>query len=261
VKTAVVTGASGGIGRATALALAARGYRVFNFSRTDGGHSDIEHIKTDVCAESEVAASFACVLEKCGHINVVVNNAGFGISGAIEFTDAQDARRMFDVDFFGALTVMQQASGIMRRQGYGTIINISSVAAVFSIPFQGFYSAAKAGINSLTLALKNELAPFGVNVCAIMPGDVKTGFTGARKKSLSGSEVYGKRMERAVAAMEKDEQNGMPPQKVARLAAKLADKKRVAPLYTVGAKYKAFVALSRLLPTSLANFVVGKMYG
>ncbi len=191
---------------------------------------------------------------------MLVNNAGFGISGAVEFTNIESARRLFDVNFFGTLTCIQCALPYLRKNGGGRIVNVSSVAAPIAIPFQSFYSAAKASINSLTLSLINELRPFHITVCAVMPGDVRTGFTSAREKSGAGEELYGDAIERAVAVMERDEENGMTPEFVARCVFRAAQKKHPKPFYAAGAKYKVFLLLFKLLPAGLSNRIVGSIY-
>ena len=193
-------------------------------------------------------------------VDYLINNAGFGISGAVEFTDTEDAKRLFDVNTFGMMNAAQAVIPVMRNQGGGRIINLSSVAAPLSIPFQAYYSASKAAVNALSLALANELRPFGISVTAVMPGDIKTGFTAAREKDHRGDDVYGGRIERSVSVMERDEQGGMSPEFAGRFLSKIAKKKRVKPFYVIGFKYKVFVLLSKILPASLVNRVVGLLY-
>ncbi|HPE95920.1 MAG TPA: SDR family NAD(P)-dependent oxidoreductase, partial [Bacillota bacterium] len=144
-------------------------------------------------------------------------------------------------------------------QSEGKVICLSSVAAVLPIPFQSFYSATKAAINAAVTALRGELKPFGVTVCAIMPGDVKTGFTAARVKSKAGS-LYSERTQRSVEGMENDEKNGEDARFVARRIVHIARKKFPAPLYTVGMRYKLFVFLTHILPRRLLSFLVNKLY-
>ena len=131
--------------------------------------------------------------------------------------------------------------------------------AAFSLPFQSFYGATKSAVNSLALSLRNEVKPFGIDVCILMPGDVKTGFTDARKKSIAGSEVY-THMEKAVSTMEHDEQHGISPERMARKLLSLAKAKHPELTSTVGWSYKLFLLLGRLVPTSLAYRIIGKMY-
>lgn len=259
-KVAVVTGGSAGIGRKTAKLLAQAGYRVYELSRSGSDFPGVTHLTADLCAEESIRSAFSELQRREGRLDLLVNNAGWGISGAAEFTELDRVRRLFDVNYFGMLACIQQAVPLMRANGGGRILNISSVAAVFSIPFQSFYSASKAAVNMLTLALRNELAPFGISVCALMPGDVHTSFTDAREKETAGAALYGDAITRAVAAMEKDERNGMPPEAIARKVCRIAQKRSVKPLYTAGAQYSLFVLLGKLLPARVANFLVGKLY-
>lgn len=258
---AVVTGGSSGIGRCTALALKDLGYTVYEFSRREKGFDDVAHICCDVTKEDAVNAAVKEVLDREGTIDVVVNAAGFGISGAVEFTQTADAKRLFDADFFGTVNVNRAVLPHMRGKHSGRIVNISSVAAPIAIPFQTYYSAAKSAINAYTMALANEVRPYGVTVCAVQPGDIATGFTAAREKSIDGDAEYGGRIERSVATMERDEQNGMKPEVAGRFIARVAKKKKSRkPLYTIGAQYKLFCFLAKVLPAQLLNWLVGLIY-
>ena len=146
-KAVIVTGGSSGIGRCAAAALRDCGYTVYEFSRRDIPQAGVKHMTVDVTDEKAVEAATAQVAEEAA-IYAVVNCAGFGISGAVEFTQTEQARRQFDVNFFGTVNVNKTVLPILRRQGGGRIINISSVAAAAHIPFQAFYSASKAAISS-----------------------------------------------------------------------------------------------------------------
>lgn len=259
-QVCVITGGTSGIGRCTAQAMLARGYTVYELSRRAEGVAGMQHIVADVTKEETLAAAVAQILQREDHIDVLINNAGSGISGAIEFTQTEDARRQFDVNFFGMVNMNRAVLPIMRRQRSGKILNISSVAAMIPIPFQAYYSAAKAAINSYTLALAAEIRPYGIQVGAIQPGDIKTGFTAARRKSLEGDDVYGGRIGRSISVMEQDEQAGMPPEAVARKICAALKKKRLRPVTTVGGRYRFICAAAKLLPASLLNRIVSKIY-
>ena len=259
-RVAVVTGGTSGIGLATANALRDAGANVYVLSRHAAELPGLAHIAADVSDERSVSEAIASVYEREGRLDVLVNNAGFGISGAAEFTQNEDARRLLDVNLFGMVNATKAALPLMRAQGGGRIVNVSSVAAPLCIPFQAWYSVSKAAINAYTLALSNEVKPFGVSVCAVMPGDIRTGFTAAREKSHAGDDVYGGRIARSVAKMEKDEKNGMAPEVAGRFLARVALKKRVKPYYAIGASYKLFVMLSRLLPCRLIAWLLGLLY-
>lgn len=260
-KTAVVTGASSGIGLGTARALVARGYTVYNLSRSRCPDSAVRSIRTDVCSEADIASAMEKIKGEAGRIDLLVCNAGYGISGALEFTENEDAERLFSVNFFGVYRCIKYALPLLREsKAGGKIIFTSSVAAVFAIPFQSFYSASKAALNMLAFALSNELSPFGIQTCAVMLGDAKTGFTDAREKTFTGDELYGGMISRNVSSMEKDERGGMSADVIGKKMCRIAEKKKMPARCTIGGKYKIFVFLSRLLPQKLQNKIVGKMY-
>ena len=127
------------------------------------------------------------------------------------------------------------------------------------IPFQSFYSAAKASINALCAALANEVRPYGIRVAALMPGDIKTGFTAAREKSFAGVDAY-PALPRSVATMEHDEENGMEPAFIARALYRLSQKRSLKPQYTAGLQYQFFVMLRKLLPYRFINRLVCLLY-
>ncbi len=262
MKTLVITGGSSGIGLAAALLFAERGWQVFSLSRRKADIPDglpVTHISCDVTDSGSVTRAVARVLEMTPHIDVVVSNAGFGISGPVEFTSLEDAQRQFDVNFFGAVRFVQAVLPALRQQQGGTIIFTSSVAAQLSVPYQSFYSASKAALNALALALANEVRAFGIHVSCLMPGDVATGFTAARDKSSCGDDVY-LRAGQAVEAMEKDERNGMKPRQMAECLWKISNKRNPAPLYVGGGLYRLLCFLDRLLPKRLVNWIEGRMY-
>lgn len=259
-KVAIVTGASSGIGRYTATALRDAGCTVYDFSRRNITLENVFHIRTDVTDEENVNTSVAQVVSQEGRIDIVVNCAGFGISGAVEFTAAEDAKAQFDVNFFGMVNVNRAAIPFMRENGGGRIVAVSSVAAVAHIPFQTFYSASKAAIESYTCALDNELRAFGISVTAVEPGDICTDFTQARKKSFDGDDVYNGRISRSVAGMEKDEMKGMSPEFAGRYIAKIALKKRTKPIYAIGLGYKVLSVLCKVFPCGVRNRIVGLLY-
>ena len=259
-SVALVTGGSSGIGLAAARALRDRGLTVFIVSRRPFTEKGLHHLCADVADERQCAEAVEAVLRKAGRLDLLVNCAGFGISGAVEFTEAAEAKKQMEVNFFGCVNMTRAALPHMRQRGSGRIVNISSVAAPAAIPFQAYYSASKAAINAWSAALANELRPYGVSVTAVQPGDIKTGFTAAREKSIAGDEAYGGRISKSVAKMEHDEQNGMDPAKAGAYIAKIAMKQHPKPVYTIGLGYKAICVLLKLLPSRLANWAIGKLY-
>lgn len=261
MRIAIVTGGSSGIGLETVKALVDKGVKVYEFSRRDFTMEGVSHKSVDVTDEAAVISAVDSVYEETGRIDLLINAAGFGISGAVEFTELMDARRQFDVNFFGIVNVTKAVLPYMRQRESGRIVNVSSVAAVAPIPFQTYYSASKAAINSYSCSLCNEVKPFGITVTAIMPGDIRTGFTAARHKSDAGDDVYEGRISRSVAKMESDEQNGMEPSIAGRYICKIALQKNVKPLYSIGVVYKFLSVLCMLLPIRAKNALIGKLYG
>ena len=259
-KIAVLTGGTSGIGMQTALALKSAGYTVYELSRRAQGVEGLNHLVADVTDEAAVKKAVDEIVAREGKIDVLVNNAGFGISGAVEFTKTEDAKRLFDTNFFGMVNMNRAVVPVMREAGQGRIVNISSVAGQIPIPFQTYYSAAKAATNSYTMALANELRPYGVTVCAVQPGDIKTGFTKAREKTADGDDVYGGRIGRSVSRMEHDEQTGMDPAVAGKFIANVAMKKKVSPIYTIGASYSFLTFLTRLMSWKTMNKIIGAIY-
>lgn len=259
MRTLLITGGSSGIGLATVQLFAGRGWNVIELSRHGVSQSNVHHIDCDVTDEHNVRQAVQQALTLTDRIDVVIANAGYGISGTVEFTSTEDVRHQFDVNFFGAHNLMKAILPILREQKGGRIIFTSSVAAVFAIPYQAFYSASKSALNAYALALQNELRDFNIHVSVMMPGDVATGFTHARDKNEVGNRIY-TRIHAAVHAMERDEQAGMRPHRMAVRLYHLAVKRNPEPQHVAGFQYKFLCFLDRLMPKRFSNWIVGKMY-
>ena len=257
-RIVVITGASQGIGKAAAAAFSANGDRVWNLSRRNPNDPHATHIPCDVTDETQCRAAIGTVLQDAGRIDVLLLNAGFGISGPVETTAIEAMQKQFDVCLFGAIRVLKAALPAL-RESRGMVLFTSSVAAVTPIPYQAFYSACKASINSVVMALRNELKGTGVRVAAVLPGDVKTSFTAAREKNPANLALYPNET-RAVARMEHDEQHGMPPARIAKRFVALSKQKNPKPFCSVGFAYSAVLVLMKLLPARFANRVLGKLY-
>lgn len=251
----MITGASRGIGCAAASALADDGWNVIALSRTPCPDERVRSIPCDITCGDQVRGAFSQI----GRVDLLINNAGFGISGAVEFTRPEELRAQFDLNVFAQVGVIQAALPRL-KESRGRILCITSAAAVFPIPFQSFYSATKASMESVSRALGNELRPFGVQVCAVRLGDVKTGFTAARRKSGEGDDVYGGAIARSLAVMEHDEQNGMAPQTVAKAIIRLLSRRKLPVVATVGVQYQLLCLLNRLLPIALVNRLLEMIY-
>ena len=253
-----VTGGSSGIGLAIARQFAAKGHTVYSLSRRPSADG-VRHIPCDVADESSVRQAFAALEQAEGALDILVNNAGFGISGAAEYTAPEDAHAQLELNLYGADRAARAVIPVMRAQGGGRIVCMSSIAGILPIPFQLWYSVSKAAINAYVLALQNEVRPFGISVCAVMPGDIASGFTANRKKTLR-EDAYGGRVARSVARMEHDEETGMSPEAAGAFIAKTALRRSSRPLIALGLPYKAAAAAAKLLPRRLSNGIIGRMY-
>ncbi len=259
-KVAIVTGGSEGIGRSTAQQLQKAGLTVYEFSRRDRPSEGVFHISCDITQEMQVRQAVDQVLTNEGRIDILINNAGFGISGAAETTQPAASHAQLELNLFGTDNVTRAVLPAMRRQGGGRIVCVSSIAGILPIPFQLWYSVSKSALISYCLALQNELRPFHISVCAVLPGDIASGFTDARVKSEEGDDVYAGRIQRSVAGMERDERGGMSPDIAGKAIARLALKPRSRPLVALGFSYKCAALLAKLLPRRLSNWIVGLLY-
>jgi NAD(P)-dependent dehydrogenase (short-subunit alcohol dehydrogenase family) len=174
-KRALITGCSTGIGRATATELTDRGYDVIATARRRSTLDDLkvaETLELDVDSDASVAAALAAA----GPVDVLVNNAGFGVEGAVETVPLDEVRRMFDTNFFGAARMIQAFAPAMRERGSGAIVNVTSVAGIAAGPLAGYYSASKFALEALSESLHLEVGHFGVRVLVIEPGSIETRF-------------------------------------------------------------------------------------
>ncbi len=255
----VVTGGSSGIGAAIAGLLFDKNHKVYSLSRRIGEVQGINYISCDITDSVQIESAIKYIANLEGKIDVLINNAGMGISGPSEHDDTLDVERLFDVNLLGLIKTTQVCLPYL-RENRGRIINIGSVAGDFAIPFQSAYSASKAAIEVYSLALANELRPFKVKVSVVLPGDTKTEFTNARKKNEVET-VYEKRVARSLAKMEKDEKNGVPASKVAKVVARVLHKRKPPLKTTVGVNYKLLIFLKRILPMRLVNYIIYQIYG
>jgi len=220
-------------------------------------------IPMDVTDDASVERGVRYVVEAEGRLDVVVNNAGMGIAGAVEDTSTDEARAQLETSLLGVLRVCRAALPTMRAQRSGLIVNISSIAGVIGVPFQGLYSAAKFAVEGLSEALRLEVAPFGVRVVVIEPGDFSTGFTANRRRTSASltNPAYAEACQRALAVMEHDEAAGGPPTPVARLLARVVASPSPRLRYVVGPfSERAAMVLKGLVPHRLFAWAIGKYY-
>ena len=263
-KNALVTGASSGIGLAVAKALAEGGCAVTAVSRHceegrieefSGGGSIIWR-RMDVTDE----VSAAGVVGSLERIDIAVLCAGMGVAGSAEELPMALARAQMETNYFGVLNVGSKVLPRMREQKKGLFVVIGSIAGRVPIPMQCHYSSSKYALEAYVEAVRMEMRGFGVRAVIVEPGDTKTGFTSARKTYLKEGSPYGQVVEKSVARMEHDEQNGRSPETVAAVVVKLAGKKDPPVRVAVGAEYKILMFILRFLPDRLKQFILRKMY-
>ena len=245
----LVTGASSGVGRATALALAARGHRVFGTSRTPSRDAGpVEMLPLDVRDDASVAACVAAVATAAGRLDVLVNNAGYEQAGALEELSLEEARAQFETNFFGVVRMVNAALPLMRRQRSGRIVNVSSLAGLSPIPFMGMYSASKFALDGYTEALRLEVSPLGILVSQVEPGFLRTEMMQNRKMPARTIADYDRWRQRAFAAIREYEEKGPAGGVVADTIVRVVTTRRPRLRYLVGGQARTVAALRRFAP-------------
>jgi NAD(P)-dependent dehydrogenase (short-subunit alcohol dehydrogenase family) len=267
-RVVLITGVSSGIGLACAKHLAARGFRVYGTSRRPiAGLAIPESVNiliTDVTLDDSVENAVAAVLAREGRLDIVVNNAGMALAGPVESTSVEEAKKQFEVNFFGVLRVCRAVLPPMRARRSGYIVNIGSIGGVLAIPYQSMYSASKFALEGLSEALRIEVRPFNIRVVLIEPGDHKTALTENRRvmEPAGSTDVYRVPFAAALIKMAQDEQNGPGPQQIARLLEKVVNRRNPRLRYTVGPlPQRLAVWLKRLTPNALTEYIRRTYYG
>lgn len=262
-KVIVISGASSGIGKATAEHFQNLGFKVIGVSRTLPKEKyDYDYVLADLGKAEDIDKAAAEIANLTDHVDVLVNCAGIGISGAIEYNTIDEVNKIFQVNVIGQFHLTQSLLPLIRKSDHGKIINIGSVAGELTIPFQTFYSMTKSAMHRFTEGLRIELKPFGIGVATVLPGDTKTGFTANRyQPQVMENDAYKDRIKRSIEKMEHDEQGGMTPMSVVKVIDRLIKRKNMPVHVTVGLSYKFLVLLARVMPKRFVYWVITKMYG
>jgi NAD(P)-dependent dehydrogenase (short-subunit alcohol dehydrogenase family) len=261
-RVVVITGAGSGIGRACAEELAGRGHRVHGGDiRTEVApfSNPVTFTRLDVDDDISCREFVRRVVEHEGRIDVVLNNAGFGIAGPAEETSSAEAHAQLETLFFGVARMCREVLPVMREQTGGLIVNMSSIGGLIALPFQSFYSAGKFAVEGYSEALRQEVEPFGIRVVLIEPADVRTGFTDSRRivAAHTGTSPYRDRVGAVLATAERDERTGSDPAEVARLVAHIVAGRRNRFRYTVGHPLvRATPLLRRAVPAPMAEWLM-----
>ncbi len=261
----LITGASSGIGAATAARLLRAGWQVWATSRQPPETEEapgIRWLRMDVGDEDSVTRGVAEVLSTDGRLTALVCSAGCGIFGSVEEVSIADAQAQFDTNFFGVLRVLRAVLPAMRDARAGRVVLIGSLAGRAPIPFQAHYSASKAAVETLALALHNEVRDFDIQVTLIEPGDINTPFNDAMDWDTSpeGS-PYGQQLQSAERVIREALPKAPPPEIVARVISQALSAKRPRVRYTVGPDSRMVPLGRRLLPDRLTLKLIRQHFG
>ena len=273
-RVVLITGASSGIGKVCAEHLHRRGYQVYGTSRRAPKYPDglatittqpgtFHLVPMDVTSDESVEQGIQWILNQEGRVDIVVNNAGYGLAGALEDTRLEEAKAQVETNFFGIVRVCQAVLPGMREQGGGYIINISSIGGLVGIPFQSLYSASKFAVEGLTESLRIEVKPYRIKVILIEPGDFKTNITINRCKTETSelSSAYHSEFTKALGVMEADEMNGPTPERISNLLERIITTKSPRLRYVIGpASEKLIIGLKKIILPGAFEWLLMKYY-
>ena len=267
----LITGASAGIGRATALFLAERGYNVIatsrEASRLDGLHEDaaergvaVTGVELDINSDEAVSLVVPELIQRHGAIDALVNNAGFGLWGPVEALSDAELKNQFEANFFAAVRMMQAVLPAMIEQRRGTIVNISSVLGRMGTPFNGAYVASKFALEGISESLKIEVQPFGVRVALVEPGLFRTNFgaNSVRGEATEDSDAYAPLIRRYSGNHDIFEHLGGNPVRVAKVVHKVITSPSPNFRYPVGIDARAGMLAARVLPERIYWRIMSK---
>ncbi len=251
-KVVLITGGSSGIGKAVGEYLTIKGFKVYGTSRDA---SRIENhpfplVSLDVRKQSTIASAVATVIKNEGRLDVLINNAGMGITGPIEETDTDEMRRLFDTNFFGAIDVMKAVLPQMRSQKSGVIVNVTSIAGYMGLPFRGIYSASKGALELVTEALRMEVKQFGIHITNVAPGDFATNIAAGRYHApVLRNSPYEASYQLNLDLMNAHVDGGNDPKIMAKAIGAILEEKSPKIHYKVGDFIQKFsIVLKRILP-------------
>jgi len=260
-RVVLISGASSGIGLRLANKMNNDGYTVIGLSRKKPSNISFKYYECDLTNTELIKSVSNQIITAYKTIDILINCAGVGTGGAVEEISDEDLKWVYNVNLFGTVELIRNILPALKTSSNAKIINIGSVAGEITIPYQTSYSMSKSSVQRLTEGLRIELKQFNIDACTVLPGDTKTDFTSNRKTILKEHSPYKENVERSVAKMEKDEQNGVSPDKVVKVIYKVIKRQRMPIQIVVGLDYKFLVFLSRVLPRRLVEFIITKMYG
>lgn len=256
-KNIIVTGGTSGIGKEIADMFRAKGDNVFVLAK-DVKQENANFFACDISNEEQVKQAIETIGEKTKNINILINCAGYGISGALELIPSTEAKQEFEVNMIGAFLINKYAIKYMAKGD--VIVHISSACSLFALPFRGLYCASKTALSMYSDCLRMELKPLGIKVVDICPGDVKTNFTKNRVKIFETNKRYGDRIANSAHNIDKNQDKRMSPVYVAKKIVKISLKRNPKPRFIIGAKYKLLYFASRIFSKRTMLFITEKMF-
>jgi NAD(P)-dependent dehydrogenase (short-subunit alcohol dehydrogenase family) len=249
-QVVLITGTSSGVGQATARLLARHGYQVFGTSRSPAADATpgVTMVPLDVRSDASVASCLSAVTGPSGRLDVLFNNAGYELAGALEEISLDEAKAQFETNFFGVTRMVNAVLPLMRRQGHGRIINMSSLTGMSPVPFMGIYTASKFALDGYTEALRQEVSPFNIHVSQVEPGFLRTPMMSHRQTAARRIPEYDRWRDRAYQAVRSYEETGPGPELVAETILKIVSSKKPRLRYIVGKQAKMVTRLRRFLP-------------
>lgn len=260
-KVVLITGASSGFGFETAEYLSKQGYRVYGVSRTKPTNDiSFEYVSLDVTSDESVRRCVELIMVKEGRIDVLVNNAGFILSGSLEETALDEAKSVMETNFFGAVRMVNAVLPIMRGQKSGRIINISSSAGVLAIPNLGFYSASKFAFEGYSETLKLEASKFNIHVSIVEPAIFKTNIGRSKLMAKSKIKEYDSMRRSVKMALKKGYDNGGDPKRIALLIAKILKEQKPKLRYSIGPNSLLVSFLKKFMPDQINSWAMKKYF-
>ena len=254
----IITGTSSGIGFSLAEFFGKKGHRVYGLSRKNVDSNYFTTIPTDITDEAQIQVAIAEILKTETRIDVLINNAGMGMVGAVEDSSKEDITKLFNLNLIGSVQTMRQVLPKMREQKSGKIINISSIGSEMGLPFRGFYSASKSALDKVTEAIRYEVGQWNIEVCSLHLGDIKTNIAEGRVMT-EVSEPYKKVFDKTHELMNAHVADGTEPVEVAKYIDSLLEKKKWKAHYYFG-KFgqKIGVPLKWILPQNVYENLMKK---
>jgi NAD(P)-dependent dehydrogenase (short-subunit alcohol dehydrogenase family) len=264
-KVVLITGVSTGLGKATATKLMKDGHIVYGTIRTEGETDDhINTIMMDLTDPGSIKRAVDTVLEKEGHIDVLINNAGMHTGGPVETAPMEHIELQMDTNFLGMVRMTRNVLPVMRNYGGGLIINVSSIGGLMGLPFQAFYSASKFAIEGFSEVLRSEVKQFKIKVVVINPGDFHTNNTLNRRKYLAPTgpdDPYFEQYNKTLQKIEKDETGGWDPAILAGKISRIVESKRPRQRYIIGSyEQRLSVSLNNIMASSLFRKIIDDYY-